>query len=76
MQPVCEPSNTKDLVVQVMKQARLVGSSVWAVATTDRRPRCSRVVQRGNHIYLSALREGEPPLYSHTLPVSLMLGGM
>lgn len=73
-EPVTEPSNTQQLVEQVVKQARLVGSSVWAVVTTGGRTRCAKVVQRGDHLYLSALREGEPPLYSHTLPYEEVRG--
>ncbi|XP_045119556.1 uncharacterized protein LOC123509362 [Portunus trituberculatus] len=65
---VTEPGDTSQLVLEMVKQARLVGSSVWATTTKSGRPRRARVDQQGDHLFLSALQEGEPPLYSHTLP--------
>ena len=71
-QEVTEPGDTSQLVLEMVKQARLVGSSVWATTTKSGRPRRARVDQLGDYLFLSALQEGEPPLYSHTLPVSVV----
>ncbi|XP_063878480.1 uncharacterized protein LOC135110269 isoform X4 [Scylla paramamosain] len=69
-----QPPLLQELVLEMVKQARLVGSSVWATTMKSGRPRRARVDQQGDHLFLSALQEGEPPLYSHTLPYEKVRG--
>lgn len=73
-EPVTEPSDASQLVVEMVRQANLLGSSVWAVTAKSGRPRRAKVDQRGDSLFLSALQEGEPPLYSHTLPYEEVRG--
>ncbi|KAK8729319.1 hypothetical protein OTU49_008761 [Cherax quadricarinatus] len=61
------PTNPK-LVEEVMNKAQLVGSGVCAILETDGRRRCAKMVHVENRIYLSSLKEGDPPIYSHTVP--------
>ncbi|XP_042216400.1 tripartite motif-containing protein 3-like [Homarus americanus] len=67
-QMVDDLPDTGQLVVQVLNKARLVGSGVWTVMEVDGRPRCAKMVHFDDRVYLSALREGKPPIYSHTIP--------
>ncbi|XP_045587333.1 uncharacterized protein [Procambarus clarkii] len=60
--------DTWKILQEVMSKARLVGTGVWAVMDIDGRRRCAKMVTVDDRLYLSALREGDPPIYTHTMP--------
>lgn len=60
------------LVSKIGRLAKMVGSTVWGVRVEEGRTRCARLTLTPHKLYLSALREGDPPRYSHVLPVSTL----
>ncbi|KAK4326674.1 hypothetical protein Pmani_002833 [Petrolisthes manimaculis] len=62
------------LVSKICQMADMVGSTVWVVKEDDGRKRCARLTLTPNRLYLSALREGDPPRYSHVLPFDEVRG--
>ncbi|KAK7081153.1 hypothetical protein SK128_006549 [Halocaridina rubra] len=69
--PKGQPEDFPDVpkyLAEMLKAASMVGSDVWAVLDEGGRSRCAKVTHEEGRLFLHALREGTPPVYTHKVP--------